>query len=102
MAARLRAWTPPKACAAELDLVAGDPRPALSSVLGELSSHSPSKHSPRRIMESVAMSCSRLSPLIRKSGAVSVEVEARQLLHVEVEPLDGSAIVVFVVADALR
>jgi len=40
--------------------------------------------------------------LIRKSGAVSVEVEARQLLHDEVEPLDGSAIVVFVVADALR
>ena len=28
----------------------------------------------------------------------SVEVEARQLLYDEVEPLDGSAIVVFVVA----
>jgi len=102
MAARLRAWTPPKACAAELDLVAGDPRTELSSFPGALSSPSPSKNSSRRIIELVAMSSSRLSPLIRKSGAVSVEVEARQLLYDEVEPLDGSAIVVFVVADALR
>jgi len=86
----------PKASAAELDLVAGDPRTEVSSFPGALSSPSPSKNSSCRIIELVAMLLA-VVPIDQKVVR-SVEVEARQLLYDEVEPLDGSAIVVFVVA----